>query len=99
MTLSFERAKYGQPLFTRYIALWILSKYGKARKDVLTLFHSFLNDKNFLIRSTAVQTLGDIGDESDLPDLEKLAKDKNDRAADAATESIDKIKGRHIGTQ
>jgi aminopeptidase N len=99
MTLSYERAKYGQPLFTRYVALGILSKYGKARKDVHTLFHSLLSDKNFLIRLTAVQTLGDIGDESVLPDLEKLAKDKNDKAADAATESIDKIKGRHIGTQ
>ena len=97
MTLSFERAKYGQPLFTRYIALGILSKYGKTRKDVLALYHSLLNDKNSLIRSTAVRTLGDIGDETVLPDLEKLAKDKNDRAAEAAEESVEKIKGRHTG--
>jgi aminopeptidase N len=95
MTLSFERAKYGEPLFTRYTALSILSKYGRARKDVLALFHSLLNDRNFLIRSTAVRTLGDIGDESVLPDLEKLAGDKNDRAAEAAAESVEKIKARH----
>jgi HEAT repeat protein len=96
MTLSFERAKYGEPLFTRYIALTLLARYGKTEEKVLDLFHSLLKDKNFLIKSTAIQMLGDIGDSSVLPDLETLAKDKNNRVAEVAAASVEKIKERIV---
>jgi aminopeptidase N len=96
ITLSFERAKYGEPLFTRYIALTLLARYGKTEEKVLDLFHSLLGDKNFLIKSTAVRMLGDIGDSSVLSDLESLAKDKNNRLAEIAAESVEKIKERIV---
>jgi aminopeptidase N len=96
ITLSFERAKYGEPLFTRYIALTLLAKYGKTEQKVLDLFHSLLNDKNFLIKSTAIQMLGDIGDSSVLSDLEALAKDKNNRVAEVAAASVEKVKERIV---
>jgi aminopeptidase N len=96
ITLSFERAKYGEPLFTRYIALTLLARYGKTEEKVLDLFHSLLNDKNFLIKSTAIQMLGDIGDSSVLSDLETLAKDKNNRVAEIAAVSVEKIKERIV---
>jgi HEAT repeat protein len=96
ITLSFERAKYGEPLFTRYVALTLLAKYGKTEQKVLDLFHALLKDKNFLIKSAAIRMLGDIGDSSVLLDLETLAKDKNNRAAEIAAESIEKIKERIV---
>jgi HEAT repeat protein len=92
--LALEGAKYGEPLFTRYISLALLGKYWETHKNVSELYRSLLDDKNFLIRSAAIRILGDVGDESVLPQLERLAKDKNNRVAEVAAESVGKIKKR-----
>ncbi|MEK6570086.1 MAG: HEAT repeat domain-containing protein, partial [Bacteroidota bacterium] len=60
VTTALTKSKYGQPLFTRFTALNILSRYGKGRQDVLELFQSLLNDKNAGIKSTAVRALGEV---------------------------------------
>ena len=94
LTVAFAKARYGQPVFTRYTALEILSRYGKGRKDVMALYVSLLADKNNGIRRNAARTLGDLGDESVLPALEKIADDKDNPAAETAKGSIEKIKKR-----
>lgn len=88
------KARYGEYPWTRSMALWVLSHYGKQRKEVVPLLLTLLHDKNQHIRSSATRMLGDMGDNSVLPALEAIASDKEDTAAKMARESIDKIKKR-----
>ncbi len=94
LALALAKARYGQPLSTRFTALDILSRYGKGRRDVMALYVSLLNDKNNNIRRTAARTLGDIGDETVLRALEKIADDVDNVAAETAKASLEKIKKR-----
>ncbi|MBI3766571.1 MAG: HEAT repeat domain-containing protein, partial [Ignavibacteriales bacterium] len=95
--LAISKAKYGQPVTTRYSALGVLSKYGKGREDVLALYSSLLSDKNDGIKSTAARTLGDLGNEGIIPTLETIANDKDNSASETAKGSIEKIKKRTSG--
>src|ERR1051326_5561594 len=97
VTLALEDAGYGNPVPTRFVALAILSKYGKKKPEVLSFYGKLLSDKNSGVKSTAVKTLGDIGDESAIPALQRVADDKGDADAGNALSSIEKIKKKHAG--
>ena len=94
IALALTDARYGQPVNVRFTAVNILSRYGKARPDVLAFFESLIGDKNNGIRSTAVRTLGTIGNESTVTLLEPLASDQDNAASETAKQSIEKIKKR-----
>jgi aminopeptidase N len=93
--IAFQKAKYGEHSWTRYVALSVLDQYGKSRKDVVPFLMTILQEKPSYARSAATRMLGDMGDRSVLPLLEGIAADKEDNDAKTAKGSIEKIKKRN----
>lgn len=94
VTLALEKARYGQPTFTRHTALNVLGKYGKTRRDVIDFCATLLGDKNRGVRFSVINTLGEIGNQSVIPALEAIANNKDDPAEGAAKGSVERIKKR-----